>query len=303
MVGLSVPDDAAVYALDDERALVQTVDFFTPIVDDPYDWGRIAAANALSDVYAMGGSPVLALNIVAWPRSLGFEILGRVLEGGRDVCASAGVDVIGGHSIDDPEPKYGLCVTGFVDRDRIITTTGAQPRDLLVLTKALGTGIISSGIKEGVAPPASANSAVSSMTRLNDKASAAMLAAGARAATDVTGFGLIGHLSELLHGELNAVLDAGSIPVLEGAIELAVEGVLPGGSRRNRESWGPRVDAGTVSPGLADVMFDAQTSGGLLIAIDDRNVEMLRERLVLGGDLASVIGRVEPGDGSIRIEG
>lgn len=301
MVGLSVPDDAAVYALDDERALVQTVDFFTPIVDDPYDWGRIAAANALSDVYAMGGAPVLALNIVAWPRSLGFEILGRVLEGGRDICTSAGVDVVGGHSIDDPEPKYGLCVTGFVQRSAIITTKGARPGDLLVLTKALGTGIISSALKQGVAPPDAVAASIASMTRLNRAASEAMMAAGAHAATDVTGFGLIGHLIEMLGEDLDAVIDPSSVPVLEGAVRLADQGVLPGGSLRNKESWGPGVETGTVAGGLIDVLFDAQTSGGLLIAIDDKDGDGLIESLEDGGDLAAVIGHVESGRANVRL--
>ncbi|HEU4480705.1 MAG TPA: selenide, water dikinase SelD, partial [Actinomycetota bacterium] len=230
LVGLDAPDDAAVYRLTDEVALVQTVDFFTPIVDDARTWGRIAAANALSDVYAMGGRPISALNLVGWPRALDFEILGAVLEGGEEVCRAAGVAIVGGHSVDDPEPKYGLSVTGTVHPDRIVRKTGARAGDALVLTKALGTGLVSSGIKEGRAREDAVAAAVTSMTTLNADAAEAMVTAGAHAATDVTGFGLIGHLLGLLGEGLDAVLDAGAIPVLPQAEELARAGVVPGGT-------------------------------------------------------------------------
>ena len=279
---------------------MQTVDFFTPVVDDPYDWGRIAAANALSDVYAMGGRPVTALNLVGWPRSLDFALLGRVLEGGAAVCAEAGTSVVGGHSVDDPEPKFGLAVTGLVNPDEVVRNRGGRPGDALVLTKPLGMGVVSSGIKEGKTSPATAARAVDVMATLNRAASEAMLAAGASAATDVTGFGLAGHLLEMLGASLDAELDFAAIPVLEEAFDLARAGVLPGGSKRNAEAGGPFVDA----PGLDDaqraVLFDAQTSGGLLIATVEpgRLLDALAER---GVEDAAVIGRLTEGDGRIGV--
>jgi selenide,water dikinase len=302
MVGLDTPDDAGIYRLTPDLAMVQTVDFFTPIVDDPYDWGRIAATNALSDVYAMGGRPVSALNLVGWPRSLGFDLLGRVLAGGAEVCASAGVTIIGGHSIDDPEPKYGLAVTGVVDPERVVLSRGARPGDVLVLTKPLGMGIVTSGIKDGVTSEATATEAVRIMTTLNRGAASAMTAVGVSAATDVTGFGLIGHLLEMLDGKLSAELDFDRIPVLVEAIELAGSGVMPGGSKRNHDASGARVE----SPGLDDarrmVLFDAQTSGGLLIAAPEGKEQQLHAALADEGVTgAATIGHVVDGDGRVVV--
>jgi len=302
LVGLDAPDDAAVYRLTDDIAMVQTVDFFTPVVDDPFDWGRVAAANALSDVYAMGGRPVTALNLVGWPRDLDFGLLGRVLEGGSAVCSEAEVNIVGGHSIDDPEPKYGLAVTGVIHPDHIVAKSTAAVGCDLVLTKPLGMGIISSGIKEGKTSPDTAARAIEIMTTLNRTASEAMVEVGVAAATDVTGFGLMGHLLQMLDGRLSARLSAGSIPVLPEAYELVTSGILPGGSRRNREADEPFVDAvGLSDEGLA-VLFDAQTSGGLLIAVvADRTavlMDALEGRGVAG---AAVIGSLVEGEGRVEV--
>jgi selenide,water dikinase len=304
LLGLDTPDDAAVYRVTDELALVQTVDFFTPIVDDPYDWGRIAAANALSDVYAMGGRPITALNLVAWPRSLGFDLLGRVLEGGNDACSEAAATIVGGHSIDDPEPKYGMAVTGLVHPDELVRTSGASPGAELVLTKPLGMGIITSGIKEGRTSEATAAEAVRVMGTLNRGASAAMVETGVEAATDVTGFGLVGHLLEMLGDSLMAELDFDAIPILLEAVELAGAGVLPGGSKRNLDAMGERVATGSLDAARRAVLFDAQTSGGLLIAVDPARNDALHEALAAHGVTgAATIGRLAAGEGTIAVTG
>jgi selenide,water dikinase len=299
---LETPDDAAVYRIAPGLALVQTVDFFTPVVDDAFTWGRIAAANALSDVYAMGGRPVTALNLVAWPRSLGFDLLGQVIEGGGDACVEAGVAVVGGHSVDDPEPKFGLAVTGTVAPDAVVRTSGTFPGCQLVLTKPLGTGIISSGIKEGEASERVASEAARIMSQLNRSAAEAMVEVGVAAATDVTGFGLIGHLLEMLGPRLSAELTFEAIPVMEGAIELAGRGIIPGGTHRNREAMNAQVrshlgeEAGTI-------LFDAQTSGGLLLAVpSDRTEQLVAALSERGTECAAVIGRVVAGDGTILVD-
>ena len=281
---------------------MQTVDFFTPIVDDPYAWGAIAAANALSDVYAMGGTPRSAMNLVAWPRSLDFEILGAVVEGAGAKCDEAGVTIVGGHSIDDEEPKFGLAVTGTVDPDRIITKTGARPGDDLVLTKPLGMGIISSGIKEGVTSRDTIARASEIMAALNREASEAMVEAGASAATDVTGFGLMGHLHQMLSSEASATVYFEAVPVLEEAVALARKGVFPGGSRRNLDALGSRVDAGDLDEAERRVLFDAQTSGGLLIAIEPSRTGALVDAMTRRGvDAVAVIGAISEGDGQITV--
>jgi selenium donor protein len=291
-----------VYRLAPDLAIVQTVDFFTPIVDDAWAWGRIAAANALSDVYAMGGRPVTALNLVGWPRELDLELLGRVIEGGADACAEAGVSVIGGHSVDDPEPKFGLAVTGTVHPERVVTTTGAAPGAELILTKPLGMGIISSAIKEGRAAPATVERAVAVMGRLNRVAAESMLEVGVQAATDVTGFGLMIHLRELLGPRLKATLHFDAIPMLPEAIELAAAGILSGGSKRNMEAAHDFVDTGDLDDARRAVLFDAQTSGGLLIAVaperSTRLLELLEER---GVEDAARIGTLEAGTGEIEV--
>jgi selenide,water dikinase len=282
-------------------ALVQTVDFFTPIVDDPHDWGRIAAANALSDVYAMGGRPITALNLVGWPRKLDFALLGRVLEGGSAVCEEAGTAIVGGHSVDDPEPKFGLAVTGLVDPSRIVRKSGAGAGSDLVLTKPLGMGIISSAIKEGKVSPETEAEAIRVMATLNRAASEAMVEAGVEAATDVTGFGLIGHLMGMLDGRVSAQLDFAAIPVLEEAFELARKGVFAGGSQRNLTALRDKVDAGDLEEAQLKVLFDAQTSGGLLIAVAADKTQGLIEDLKRREVEGAAIGRLVEGDRRIVI--
>ena len=302
LVGLDAPDDAAVYQVTDDLALVQTVDFFTPIVDDPFAWGRIAAANALSDVYAMGGRPRTALSLVAWPRALDFRLLGRVLEGAADACEEAEVSIVGGHSVDDPEPKFGLAVTGTIDPARVIRKRGAVPGCNLVLTKPLGVGIVASAIKEGRATDEQARSAIEAMSELNDTAAELALDAGVLAGTDVTGFGLAGHLLQMLGDDLDAELDAEAIPMLPGVVQLAAAGVLPGGSRRNMKVLGDRVDSGAMSDDERAVVFDAQTSGGLLLAVEAARTEVLLAALSdRGVEGAARIGRIAMGSGRVRI--
>jgi len=303
LVGLETPDDAGVYLVAPDVAIVQTVDFFTPIVDDPFTWGRIAAVNAMSDVYAMGARPVTALNLVGWPRSLDFEILGAVVEGGAAACNEAGVTVIGGHSVDDPEPKFGLAVTGVVHPEVVLRTRGASSGADLVLTKALGTGIISSAIKEGRAPQESIEAAIDSMVELNRAACDSMLEVGVEAATDVTGFGLFGHLHEMLGSRLDAEVEFASIPILSGAVNLAERGILPGGSKRNRDAVAPSVDGGGLDEASLAVLYDAQTSGGLLIAVDTSKtaalLDALSDREVT---TARRIGSLRDGSGRIRVQ-
>jgi selenide,water dikinase len=298
LVGSATADDAAVWRLSDELALVQTVDFFTPVVDDPYDFGRIAAANALSDVYAMGGRPLTALNLVAWPlQTLGPEALTDVLRGGIDVVRSAGAEVVGGHSIDDPEPKYGLAVTGAVHPDRVLTNAGGKAGDALVLTKPLGGGAIVTARKRGAADDELLARAVAVMAALNADASAAAVAAGASAMTDVTGFGLLGHLHALARESgLAAEVDAAAVPAIEGVAELlADDGAVSGGSRANREYAAGFASFGAdVDPWRARLVCDATTSGGLLVAIDPSRA----------GDVpGAVVGELVAGaPGAIRID-
>jgi selenide, water dikinase len=270
LVGLDTADDAAVYRLRDDLAIVFTADFFTPIVDDPYDFGRVAATNALSDVYAMGARPVMALNLVAWPREgLPFELLARTLDGGAAAVRSAGALVVGGHSINDTEPKYGLAVVGTVDPRAVLTNAGARPGDALVLTKPLGLGIISTALKRGQAPPALIDEAVRLMTTLNEGARDAALEVGVNAATDVTGFGLLGHLREMLVASgLAARLDPTRVPVISGVRELLAAGMVAGGTQRNHAFVDPDVDWAGLPADEQLLLADAQTSGGLLLAVD-----------------------------------
>src|SRR3954469_174365 len=271
LVDASTSDDAAVFKLTDELALVQTADFFTPIVDDPYLFGRIAATNALSDVYAMGGTPLTAINLVAFPlEQLGADVLGEILRGGGDAVAAAGASVVGGHSIDDPEPRYGLAVTGVVHPDAVLTNAGGRAGDALVLTKPLGAGTIATALKRGLASPELVARGVEVMTTLNDRAAVQARAAGAHALTDVTGFGLLGHAHELAFASgLAAEIDAASVPAIEGVVDLlSDERALAGGSRRNRAdadtftTW-----AETVPHARRRLCCDAMTSGGLLAAV------------------------------------
>jgi len=263
LVGLDDGDDAAVVRIDESTAVVTTADFFTPVVDDAYDFGRIAAANALSDVYAMGGRPLVAVNLVGWPRDvLPPELLREVLRGGLDVARQAGCHVGGGHSIDDPEPKYGMAVTGLVDPNRLLRNDAAKPGLPISLTKPLGVGVLNNRHK---ATGESIAHAVESMVRLNADASTAAVAAGAEAATDVTGFGLLGHLFKMVRASgVSAVVDAAAVPYLEGARDAARDGYVSGGTRRNLDWVRPHLDASVGETELL-LLADAQTSGGLLV--------------------------------------
>src|SRR5262245_25460200 len=301
IVGLDTADDAAVYRVRDDLAIVVTTDFFTPIVDDAYDWGRIAATNALSDVYAMGGAPLLALNLVAWPREgLPFELLARVIDGGNDVVRSAGAIVAGGHSIDDAEPKYGLAVVGTVDPERVLTNAGAQAGDALVLTKPIGLGVVSTAVKRDAATPELVAEAVRVMTALNAGAREAALEVGdaVHAATDVTGFGLVGHLRELLAASgLAADVDAAAVPVIDGVRELVAAAMVAGGTQRNHAFVGDTTDWGSLTEAEQLLLADAQTSGGLLIAVAADRAGDLVDALVRNDALAAaVIGQCVTGD-------
>jgi selenide,water dikinase len=307
LVGFDTSDDAAVYRLRDDLAVVVTTDFFTPIVDDPYDWGRISATNALSDVYAMGGSPLLALNLVAWPREgLPFELLARVLDGGGDVVRAAGAIVAGGHSIDDAEPKFGLAVVGTVDPARVLTNAGARAGDALVLTKPIGLGVISTAVKRDAASSALVDEAVRLMTTLNAGARDAALAVGdaVHGATDVTGFGLLGHLRELLNGSgLAGELDAGAVPVIDGVRELLAGGMVAGGTQRNHAFVSESVDWGALPVDEQLLLADAQTSGGLLLAVDPtRANDLVAELRARATPAAAIVGRTTEGTpGTIRV--
>jgi selenide, water dikinase len=292
---VDVGDDAAVYRIDDDRALVLTTDFFTPIVDDARAWGRIAAANALSDVYAMGGKPVIALNLTAWPAAdLDLGLLADVLNGGAEVAAEAGCLVVGGHSVDDPEPKYGLAVVGFADPRRLLRANAARPGDLLVLTKPIGTGVIATAIKRGTPDPDVVDAAIASMTTLNAAAGNAALDAGLVAATDVTGFGLLGHLHRLLAASgASATVASGRVPLLPGARALTGAGFVSGGTRNNIAYLAGKVRvAPEVEPDVAVLLHDAQTSGGLLLAVPPAAVDGLLAAVPAG----VVIGEVTAGE-------
>jgi selenide,water dikinase len=297
LVGISTCDDAGVYRLSDELALVQTVDFFTPIVDDPYAFGAIAAANALSDIYAMGGRPLTALNLLAYPVSaLDPQTVAEILRGGADKLHEAGAVVVGGHTIDDTEPKYGAAVTGIIHPQRIVTNAAAEPGDLLVLTKPIGTGIISTAIKAARVPDDVVAAAVESMVRLNAVAAAAMLEVGVHAATDVTGFGLLGHLREMLVASgVGAELHAAAVPVLPGTLDLLAQGYVPGGSRRNLEAVHAWISVAPAVPDYVPLLLaDAQTSGGLLIAAPADRAAQLQAALHAHDTPAALIGRLTP---------
>ena len=291
-------DDAGVYQLSDELAIVQTVDFFTPIVDDPHDFGAIAAANALSDIYAMGAKPLTALNLVAFPKDGPLEVLGEIMRGGAEKAREAGVVVIGGHSIDDKEPKYGMAVTGVVHPKKMALKSGARPNDALVLTKPLGIGIISSAIKAGKAPHAMVEAATANMKLLNKAASEAMVEVGVTGATDITGFGLLGHLHEMLHTSgVSARLVLSRIPIIDGVRALAKSGV-PGGTRANLKYVSDKV---AWTEGITEeeklILADAQTSGGLLIAVSTDKLDALLAGLKAHSvETRAVIGEATTGE-------
>jgi len=294
-------DDAAVYVLDDETAVIQTVDFFPPVVDDPWTFGAIAAANAMSDVYAMGGEVALALNIAAFPEDLPPDVVSAVFQGGADKVAEAGGVVAGGHTIIDAEPKYGMSVMGLAHPKHVMSKAGARSGDALVLTKALGTGFILTAAKNDVVQPGHLEAAVESMLRLNRHASHLAREAGAHALTDVTGFAVVGHALEMAERSgVQVVLRAGALPLLPGARDYARAGLDFGGLRRNREHFEPRVRiAEGVPDDLRRLLFDPQTSGGLLMAVEAALAAPLVERLRADGHAAAVIGAVREGEGLI----
>ncbi len=271
LVGFDTADDAGVYKLTPELALVQTVDFFTPIVDDPFTFGAIAAANSLSDVYAMGGRPVTALSILAWPTSEEISDLEQILAGGADKIHEAGCSIIGGHSIADPEIKFGYAVTGLVHPERYKPNAGARPGDVVVLTKRLGTGVISTALKRGIASDSDVNASIESMLTLNRDAGEAMVRFGANGCTDITGFGLIGHAREMaLASGATIEIDVDALRFLPGALEYARKGAIPGGLKNNREFASCAVDSERpLEPGVEDLLYDPQTSGGLLITLPE----------------------------------
>jgi selenide,water dikinase len=303
LVGAATADDAAVYRLNDELAIVTTTDFFTPIVDDPYEFGAIAAANALSDVYAMGGRPISALNIVGFPEdSLAPSVLGEILRGGAHKAREAGIDIIGGHTIRTDEPIYGLAVTGTVHPERIVTNAGGEPGDLLVLTKPLGLGIITTAAKRDEDTENAIGEAIRLMSTLNRGACEAMLEVGAHAATDVTGFGLLGHLRNVVAASgLRATIWLDEVPILEAARRYVTRGLAPGGTHANRRFLAAWTDY-EVDEHAELLLCDAQTSGGLLIAVAPEDVERLSNELAArGAPAASVIGRLESGPPRIRV--
>lgn len=300
---MATRDDAGVFLIEDGRALVQTVDFFAPIVDDPYDWGRIAAANALSDIYAMGARPLTALQLVGWPRDrLSFDLAAEVVRGGAEVMAEARTTIVGGHSIDSEAPIYGFSVTGAVDPARMVTNASARPRDLIVLTKPLGAGVVATGVKLGRVGQELYDRAVNVMATLNGPAAEAMVDAGVRSATDVTGYGLLGHLREMVDASgVSARLEMGAVPVLDGAAELVEAGVYPGGSLRNLRSVRPILES-RVGEASLKILADAQTSGGLLMAVPSRVVDGLVADLAPVAPAAAVIGEITTDRGERRIE-
>jgi selenide,water dikinase len=300
LVGFGTADDAGVYKLRDDLALVQTVDFFTPIVDDPFDYGRIAAANALSDVYAMGGVPISALNIAAFPiDTLEVEVLERILAGGCAIAKEARIAILGGHTIKDAEPKYGMAVVGTIDPRHIVTNANARPGDLLILTKPVGTGILATALKNGAINESDMREAIAWMVTLNERASRAMTFAGAHAATDVTGYGLLGHAAEMAHASrVSLRIDAGSVPVLPRVLELIEAGVAPGGTKDNAAVDAHFTAFDPVVPNaLRLALSDAQTSGGLLISLAPERLAEFQRELQGANALCAVIGEVGDGEG------
>ncbi len=299
LIGLNGPDDAAVYRLDSDRALIVTTDFFTPIVDDPYDYGAIAAANSLSDVYAMGGQPILALNIAAFPPDLPVEMMSTILRGSAEEVKKAGAVLAGGHTIQDKEPKFGLVVIGMAHPDRIMTKGGAKPGDALVLSKPLGTGVITTALKRQEASAEHVRVAVAVMSTLNQRASDLAVAHGVRGATDVTGYGFLGHAIEMAEGaRVRFTFHWGKIPFLPGAPEYAHKWMFPGGAFNNKSFYGPRID---FDPALSEeqqmLLFDPQTSGGLLLAVPPTRLEALLAQANQDQPTLWHIGQVSQGQG------
>lgn len=303
LVGLEAPDDAAVYRVNERQAIISTVDFFPPVVDDPYSFGAIAAANAMSDIYAMGGDVLFAINLAAFPADLDVAILSEILRGGADRVKEAGAVIAGGHTIKDNEPKYGLAVTGIIDPARIISKGGARAGDMLVLTKPLGTGVITTALKHGRAEARHVDSAVASMMKLNRDASQVAQTVGVHAMTDVTGYSLLGHAHEMAHlSNMDFVITHKSLPWLPGAQRYAAEGTFPGGATSNLEYYSQWVTFDGILDDVQQLLlFDPQTSGGLLMAVAPDRVESLLTELAARGLSGSKIGHVEPGTGRIEV--
>lgn len=296
-MGIETSDDAAIYKINDETAMIQTVDFFTPVVDDPYTFGQIAAANALSDVYAMGGEPKVALNIVCFPNCLDVEILGEILRGGADKVKETGAVLVGGHSVQDDEPKYGLCVSGFVHPDKVYKNHGAEEGDVLILTKKVGSGVINTAVKGGMASAEAEAAAVSVMSRLNKTAKRVSEKYTVHACTDITGFGVIGHCCEMAEAsEVSLELYTGSINYIEGAVEYASMGLVPAGAYSNMGHRQDQVEKGGIEDVYEDLLYDPQTSGGLLFAVPEEEAEAFLTELKAaepdGG--ACIAGRAVP---------
>jgi selenide,water dikinase len=303
LVGAASGDDAAVWRLDDDRALVVTADFITPVVDDPRVWGRVAAANAVSDVYAMGGRPLLALNLVGWnSEELSTDLLAEVLLGAQDIAAEGGFVIAGGHTVDDPEPKFGLAVVGEVHPDRMLVNSGFRPGQVLVVTKPLGVGVVTTAIKRGDGTDDAVEAALASMTRLNAAAARVALDADATGATDVTGFGLLGHLGRaVLESGVDAEIEVAAVPLLPGVRSLAEDGAVPGGSRRNLAWIDDRLDRGGHDEIDVLLMADAQTSGGLVFGVAPDRAADAVATLTGTGHTAAVVGRLTDGGGRIRL--
>ena len=303
LVGAASGDDAAVWRLDDDRALVVTADFITPVVDDPRVWGRVAAANAVSDVYAMGGRPLLALNLVGWnSEELSTDLLAEVLLGAQDIAAAGGFVIAGGHTVDDPEPKFGLAVVGEVHPDRMLVNSGFRPGQVLVVTKPLGVGVVTTAIKRGDGTDDAVEAALASMTRLNAAAARVALDADATGATDVTGFGLLGHLGRaVLESGVDAEIEVAAVPLLPGVRSLAEDGAVPGGSRRNLAWIDDRLDRGGHDEIDVLLMADAQTSGGLVFGVAPDRAADAVATLTGTGHTAAVVGRLTDGGGRIRL--
>ena len=304
-VGFDSSDDSAVYTLDDGRIIIQSVDFFTPIVDDPFTFGQIAAANSLSDIYAMGGTPLFALNVAAFNSDeLPLSVLTDILNGGVDIAKKAGIPILGGHTIKDKEPKYGMVVTGEVHPDKLTRNDTAKIGDLLVLTKPLGTGIISTAIKRHIANESIMKTAIDTMRTLNKSAAEAMAEVGANACTDITGYGLLGHLLEMCKGSnVSATIEFDAMPFMNGVFELAQDGVIPGGTKRNLEFVQDDISfAEHLAEFQLHMLADAQTSGGLLMSVPPEKAEALVNALKSNGTLAShIIGEIQPNDENVKV--
>jgi len=304
LVGFDQSDDACVYDLGDGRVLIQTADFFPPMVDDPYLFGQVAAANALSDVYAMGGTPTLALNLLCFPSCLPLEAVRDILAGGQSKVTEAGAVIAGGHSIEDDVPKYGLCVTGFGEKTRIWANRGARLGDLLVLTKQIGSGILATAAKAEVITAAQFRPAVDIMATLNGPAAKLAAAFDVSTCTDITGFGLIGHALELARGSgVTIALQSKAVPIMAHAAEMAAMGIVPGGAARNLDFAAPFMAASAIDAAALDILADPQTSGGLLIALPERDAVALSHQLTESGITGAIVGRVETfGQYALRVE-